>query len=147
MGWAVESLHYLWQGAAETQWASRSNFFCTRIKNILGAKAAQMGLPGAGQGRDLHQEGVCGGKVLALHLEDLGDETVRGREMQRSMRIQFPPCPGGTECREQCPHRCQPCWDQLERKMDLKPRCGYLNVGLLACARVRYLVRGGGRPS
>ena len=57
-GWAVESLHYLWQGAAETQWASRSNFFCTRIKTILGAKAAQMGLPGAGQGRDLHQEGV-----------------------------------------------------------------------------------------
>ena len=103
--------------------------------------------PGSSPGGSLTPGLVCGGKVRALLLEDLGDETVRGREMQISMRIQFPPCPGGTECREESPRRCQPCWDQLERKMDLKPRCGYLNVGLLAWARVRYLVRGGGRPS
>ena len=37
-GGQFESLHYLWQGAAETH--SRASRYCTRRKNILGAKAA-----------------------------------------------------------------------------------------------------------
>jgi len=41
----------------------------------------------------------------------------------------------------------QPEDRMADRKMELKPFGGYLNVGLLAWASVRYLVSGGGRPS
>ena len=60
-GWAGQLRACIIFGRAQLKHSGRAEaicFFCTRIKNILGAKAAQMGLPGAGQGRDLHQEGV-----------------------------------------------------------------------------------------
>jgi len=92
-GWAVESLHYLWQGAAETQRgrAAEAEFAPEMKKHPWrksGTRDAANDMPACAlSGREHHQDGSVllhqHKQLVAKHQrqEQEGDETLTGSEM------------------------------------------------------------------
>jgi len=123
-GWAVESLHYLWQGAAETQRASRSRLhqgILHQRKNHSwcksGTRDAANDMPGAKQqylAESITRMGqfdctrckrwaqATGGRVVAPSTRRRGRRVTRRWQGVRCtgsvrLRLQRLSCPGGTE--------------------------------------------------